>query len=443
MRTNSTQTEVLKELLKGDQNMLITGDAGTGKSWVVRKFLDELPKETRIITVAPTGVAAQNIGGETIHSVFQIPLSLPKPRDMASFNAKKLKTEKRKLMEELEILLIDEVSMVRGDVYDYMDQTLRSVRVSDLPFGGVRVIHVGDPFQLPPVVLKQETLENPWFFQTQAWKLAEVQVFNLTEQKRQAGDVEFAQLLTRCRYGSPNVGDMSKLRLRVTSSEPSEHTIILSPTNLRVAQVNEERLERIHGPIHKFEADVKIQDKTSTLTKSRVLMQVMAEELLELKVGARVLMLNNNSNGLWVNGSMGIVKLISMEIAEDEDEENLPSEPFIDVLLDGQTSTVRVKKHTWKFEETTCSGEGETFGFTKRTLAEIIQFPLKLGYALTVHKSQGLSFDNVHFDFSWIFEHGQAYVAMSRCRSLNGLTLSRQIQAKSITANPHVVRFMR
>lgn len=434
----ATQEEVLFALNETSDNLFITGDAGTGKSWVVNTWLESLPQGFPIAITAPTGVAALNINGSTLHRQFSIPFSIKDPISQAIFNVRFFNAERRKFIMELEVLLIDEISMVRSDVLTYIDYLLRNLRGEDSSFGGVRVITVGDPFQLPPVVptADKKLLTDPWFFQSPSWAEANFISFNLLENRRVKDDFEFVQLLSKMRYGKCDINHLMTLKAKVTN-QPHEKAVILSPFNRTVDAINEAKLNELTTETVTFTAkvEVKVEDKSL-----RPMSMVPAVEELTLRVGARVMLVNNDQNGQWVNGSVGEVREINVS-----DKNN----PYVMVMLDCDSSdddsgpdeidlSVKVPLVTWRIEDSISQGDG----WGKKLLATVTQLPIRLGWAVTVHKAQGMTLPHVHFDFSYIFEAGQAYVAISRCTSLSGLTMSRMLQNKSIIASPEVVKFM-
>ena len=433
----ATQEEVLTALNTTSDNLFITGDAGTGKSWVVNTWLASLPQGFPIAITAPTGVAALNINGSTLHRQFSIPFSIKDPISQAIFNVRFFNAERRKFIMELEVLLIDEISMVRSDVLTYIDYLLRNLRGEDSSFGGVRVITIGDPFQLPPVVptADKKLLTDPWFFQSPSWAEAKFISFNLLENKRVKDDLEFIQLLSKMRYGKCDINHLMTLKAKVTN-QPHEKAVILSPFNRTVDAINEAKLNELATETFTFTANVEVKVEDKSL---RPMSMVPAVEELTLRVGARVMLVNNDQNGQWVNGSVGEVTAIYVK---EKDA------PYVMVMLDSdveyfssddpELNSVKVPLVTWRIEDSISQGDG----WGKKLLATVTQIPIRLGWAVTVHKAQGMTLPHVHFDFSYIFEAGQAYVAISRCTSLSGLTMSRMLQNKSIIASPEVVRFM-
>lgn len=413
---NVNQAQVLS-LLNKHEHLLITGGAGTGKSFVTKDFLASANPH-RTLICAPTGVAALNVGGQTLHRTFQIPFSLLDPRDQARANSYRINDNKRAVIEMCETLIIDEISMVRADVLDYVDETCRVVRQIKRPFGGIRVVMVGDPFQLPPVT-KDKAEENAlWFFNSSAFRSLSPRVCNLTEIYRQT-DQTFIDILNRMRMGETNEGDLEALNARVVNQTPDDG-IVLSPTNASADTVNQRKLGELPAPVFAFEMDVRNYAYGFDITKN-----LLADVTLRVKVGARVVMLNNDPDERWINGTLGTVTEIR------------PGAREIVVLLDGGVAPVTVTRFTWQATEARRAGSD----YEQEVLGEATQYPLKLGWALTIHKSQGLSFSKCHILPSLIFAAGQAYVAFSRARSLEGLTLQSKLAFKHVMASETVKNF--
>ncbi len=419
---NTTQEQVTEMLNTSPTPLFITGGAGTGKSFVVNRWLETVDRAD-VAICAPTGVAALNVGGVTLHRMFHIPFSIADVKYQAVVSARQMKPEKRSYLNNISTLMIDEISMVRSDILSFVDEVLKEVRQSDEPFGGVRLIAVGDPFQLPPVVPKheKEKLPKPWFFQTKIWHESGTLTMNLTKVYRQADDDTFANCLNAIRKGKQAYTDLNTINAR--RDVANDDAMILGTTNRKVNERNDNELEKIDEDEYHFEMDVE-----NLVTDYDIAKNVMAPLNLYLKVGARVMMLVNQRG--YVNGSLGYVVDICLS-------SNDPKEDFIRVRLDNGL-TVAVERYKWVSEE--CSmDEGDLL---TRTLGIAIQFPMKLGYAITVHKSQGMTFPNMHFELDFVFERGQTYVALSRAVSLEGLTLGNKLRDSHIMCDKAVKAFM-
>lgn len=420
---NVTQDIVLDLLDNSEDHLFVTGGAGTGKSYTVNQWLAN-QKKSEVAVCAPTGVAALNINGMTLHRAFNIPFNLVDIPYQAALGGRTMKAEKKMLVRQLKALLIDEISMVRSDVLTYIDLTLQEIRTNDEPFGGLRVICVGDPFQLPPVVLgpEKEKLRKPWFFQSDVWKTADVKTLNLTKGYRQKDDEVFANILNNIRRGVYTFDDLNTLNTRILPAK--DKAMILGTTNRTVNARNEGELAKIAEEELSFEMDYE-----NFVDDYKIQNFVPAPATLFLKVGARVMLLNNYAG--WVNGSLGNVVDFSLG---DKD----PEKHHVIVKLDSGAE-VKVHRYTWVAEEVTIKGEN----MTTKVLGEATQFPIKLGYAVTVHKSQGMTFPNMHFDLDYVFERGQTYVALSRATELEGLTLGRKLGGKHIIYDRDVKYFMK
>jgi ATP-dependent exoDNAse (exonuclease V) alpha subunit len=427
---NTTQEEVLSLLNNSSDSLFITGGAGTGKSYVGRKWLSELNEAQKSVCIcAPTGVAALNINGQTLHRQFQIPFSIVHLESQTDQTALRMRDDTVEYLNKIDTLLIDEVSMCRSDVLNFVETVLRKVRKSDEPWGGVRLVAVGDPYQLPPIVLSKEkaNFPAPWFFQSDAWRSASPKILNLTHCYRQENDLIFAEMLNRIRVGQFTGPDMQLLIKRKTV-KPDSKAMIIATLNRTVDAINDRELRKLDSFNYHFPMKYENYAPDYHIEKN-----VLAPIDLHLRIGARVMLLNNDQHGRWVNGSLGEVTDIS--------DQATPKEPkaFVKVRLDETDKEVKVEKFTWQGEEATYSNGH----LIHRVLGEAVQFPLKLGYAITVHKAQGITLEHVHFMADYVFESGQTYVALSRATSLEGLTVGKTITSKLITANPAVKQFMK
>lgn len=396
--------------------IFITGKAGTGKTTLLKFFAQNTTKN--VVVLATTGIAAVNVHGQTVHSFFHL-----KPGNLLDLdNLRKLP---RRTVQAVETIIVDEASMLRADLLDAMDHILRLSTGEDEPFGGKQIILFGDLFQLPPVEEApsgglfdyfRAIYPSPYFFDARVVKKTKLEVFELNRIFRQQGDGAFAQLLNKIREGTVTQAELdSLLNTRKSEREPEEldEEIILSPTNAGAAWRNQDRLARLPGETFIYPALVDENFKKTS---------VPAEAELHLKRGAKIMMLANDD--CWVNGDIGTV----YDLGPD----------FIKVELKG--SVYQVEPYVWEdikyeFDPLTQKLKPKVNGFFK-------QYPLKPAWAITIHKSQGLTFDGIYLDIgSGAFAPGQTYVALSRCRTLEGVRLKKDITLRDIRCDTRVQRF--
>ena len=395
-------------------NLFLTGRAGTGKTTLLRRFLSEAGDKA--VIVAPTGVAAMNAGGQTIHSFFKLPPRLIEAQDVR-------RLPNARVVRAVDTVVIDEISMVRADMLDAIDRSLKLNRGSKRPFGGVRMILSGDLHQLPPVVSNQESpillqrFGGNYFFNAPAFREGEFSLLALKHVFRQE-DPRFLALLGALRSGRVTPNDeatLAKLVSTRSASDASETHVVLTPNNANAFRINQTRLAELKGDRKIFPADVQGQfDEKSFPTESD----------LELKVGARVMLIRNDPEGRWVNGTLAHV-------------EGFGAKSVI-VRIAGRVYEIEAaawEKYRYDFEMDSKKVKREVVGTFK-------QVPLRLAYAVTIHKAQGLTLDNVFIDFdSGMFAHGQAYVAFSRARTLEGLEISRQLRPRDLVLDREAFAF--
>ena len=418
-------------------NVFLTGKAGTGKTTFLRRLKERSPK--RMVVVAPTGVAAINAGGVTIHSFFQFPLAPYIPG--GSFNTKdekyRFSKEKKNIIRTLDLLVIDEISMVRADLLDQIDAVLRLHKDRHRPFGGVQLLMIGDLSQLAPVVkegewaLLREYYRTPYFFGSHALQQTQHVTIELTHVYRQT-DYTFINILNEVRENRLTSESLARLNSRVdnrlqteadsqfsiSNSQFGDGTIRLTTHNATANRYNEERMDALKGVRFSFKAQV-----SGTFPES----SYPAEEKLVLKKGCQVMFLKNDSQGSrYYNGKLGIVSAIDAEricVCGIDDGVEIEVEPDVwtnaRYVIDKETKEIR--------EEI----EGE-----------FRQYPLRLAWAITVHKSQGLTFDRAVLDVNAAFAAGQVYVALSRCRSLEGLVLTAPLSLSSVKTDALVADYM-
>ena len=434
--TNNLEQQTLLELIRSTSDCIfLTGKAGTGKSTLLR-YIHEHSKKTHVL-LASTGIAALNIGGQTIHSFFKLPLRPLPPEDPdlqrnKIFKSFRYSSEHRKLIRSLEMIIIDEISMVRADVIDAIDKILRAYTARPYqPFGGIQMLFVGDLYQLEPVVRAEDRQILDVYYRSHYFFAA--RVFNSVEYDRcyllgielrkvyRQEEAQFVEILDRVRAGQMTSHDLELLNNRVVSNyQPEKENLVITLASRRdrVAAINEECLQQIEGRTYRIGGVVDGDFPKANLP---------TEEELILKEGAQVMLLTNDRDKRWANGTIAVIEHIDLE------EEKITVR-----LEDG--SLHAVERNVWENNRYTYDEEdGEII---TETLGMFTQYPLRLAWAITIHKSQGLTFERVVIDFTdRIFASGQTYVALSRCRSLEGMTLRAPIHMRDIIARPEIARY--
>jgi len=407
-----------------NQPIFLTGKAGTGKTTLLKKIKETTQKNFAV--VAPTAVAAINAGGVTIHSFFQMPFGpiIPVANDQ-QFKEVKYNEEKIKLLKCLELLVIDEISMVRADMLDFIDQSLKKVKGSNMPFGGVQVLMIGDLYQLSPIahdawhILKEYYL-NPYFFDSHILKSISLTTFELKKVYRQS-DPLFIDILNRIRENDLTPALLDKLNSHYDPSLEDnwkDEYITLTTHNNLVTQINKDCLEKLDGELHTFSAKI-----TGDFPKDAY----PVDELLQLKVGAQVMFIKNDSSGKkqYYNGKAAKVVSISNDTIKVQ---------FLD-----DSSHFEVEREEWKNLKYNLDQEENKI--EEVNTGSFSQYPFKLAWAITIHKSQGLTFEKAIVDISASFTHGQAYVALSRCKSLAGLILKTPVKMENIITDKRIIGF--
>ncbi len=415
-----------------NRNLFLTGKAGTGKTTFLHKLREISPK--RMIVVAPTGVAAINAGGVTIHSFFQMPFGpiLPgrldakgnlneKSRSFLRFNKRKIN-----IIRSLDLLVIDEISMVRADLLDGIDHVLRRFRDRRKPFGGVQLLMIGDLQQLAPVVkedewsLLREHYETIYFFSSKAFRQSAAVSIELKHVYRQQ-DSRFIKILNEIRDNRLTAESIEILNSRYQpgfSPEKEEGYITLTTHNAIANRINQQRLQQVNARAYTFEAEV---------NGNFPVFSYPADEFLMLKVGAQVMFNKNDSSPekRYYNGKIGTVQ----NIADGK----------IYVVCEGDEEAVEVDRAMWENMKYTINENSREI--EEEVAGSFVQYPLKLAWAITIHKSQGLTFDRAVIDAEAAFAHGQTYVALSRCKSLEGLVLSSPLSNEGIICDPTIGHF--
>ena len=405
------------------RNVFITGKAGTGKSTLLTYFRAVTKK--RIVVLAPTGVGAVNVGGQTIHSFFHF------TPDITPDAVKKAYKDDnpRNIYKKIDAIVIDEVSMVRADLLDCVDRFLKLNGPSMVePFGGIQMILIGDLYQLPPVVTSSERkifssyYSSPYFFGAHVFKNFDMEFVELEKIYRQTDD-RFIDVLNSIRNNSVTQSQINLLNKRYDPDfipSDDEFFIYLTTTNKMADEVNEREILRIKGKSHTFSGIMKGEFSREYLPTAKE---------INLKKGAQIMLVNNDYMGRWINGTLGEIKSV-----HDEDYENA----FLKVkLMDG--TLVDVTRHTW-----------EIFNFkveNDRLVPEVVgsfcQFPVRLAWAVTIHKSQGKTFTRAIIDMGrGAFAHGQTYVALSRCTGIDGIVLTKPIKKQHVLLDRRIVKFL-
>ncbi|SHG10871.1 AAA family ATPase [Dysgonomonas macrotermitis] len=433
--TNTEFRNALDLIVRTRQSVFLTGKAGTGKSTFLKHLCEVVKK--KYVVLAPTGIAAINANGSTIHSFFKLPFRpmLPDDPDLSLVNGRifeffKYKKDHKKLIQEVELIIIDEISMVRADMVDCIDRILR-VYSNNMrtPFGGKQLVFVGDVFQLEPVVTSDSKdilnrfYPNPFFFSAKVFSEARLVPIEFTKIYRQSDQV-FISILDKIRNGSVGAGELQALNTRYNPSfEPpeSEMYITLATRRDNVDYINERRMAELPTPEFLSPGSIEGDFPESSLPTAKDLM---------LKEHAQVMFIRNDLQWprRWVNGTLGTVSHI-----DEYDNVYVLLEDGREVLVDLETW----RNYRYKYNEAEKKIEEEIIGtFT--------QLPLKAAWAITVHKSQGLTFSRVIVDFNGgVFAGGQAYVALSRCTSLEGMTLKKVINRSDVFVRPEILEFSR
>lgn len=441
--TNVEFTYASEFVTDTDKLVYVTGKAGTGKTTFL-KYIKETTTKS-VVVLAPTGVAAINAGGQTIHSFFQLPFGpfvindkrLRTRKDSLDndettiYNTFRYREDKLNIIEKLELLIIDEISMVRCDTLDVIDRLLRVFRKkNNLPFGGVQVILIGDTFQLPPIAdieqwrILKDFYQSPYFFSSKVVQENKPVYLELKKIYRQK-EHEFINLLDKIRVNQitdPELIELNKKYDPSFSTVSSNNHIILATTNAQVHQTNATKLDELTGELKVYPGEI-----TGTFPKDTKGNFVLpTEQYLHLKVGAQVMTLRNDTGEIkrYFNGKIGTISSL------DNDK--------IIIEFPKQTKII-LEKATWNNIRYTWNKEKKKI--EEEIIGTFIQYPLRLAWAITVHKSQGLTFENVYADLASAFEDGQVYVALSRCTSYNGLVLKSPIHRSRIRTNPRVIEF--
>jgi ATP-dependent exoDNAse (exonuclease V) alpha subunit len=414
--TLSAEQQRVFDLIEGTRkHVFVTGRAGTGKSTLLNHL--SWNTEKQLVISAPTGVAALNVGGQTIHSLFRLPIGVIADHTIEQ-NA-----DVRKLLNTIDTLVIDEVSMVNADLMDAMDRSLRQARQRPLEaFGGVQVVLFGDPYQLAPVpgdgderAYFNDHYRSMWFFDAKVWQETDLEIVELTEIHRQHDD-DFKFMLNAVRFGMVTKEIADALNGAGARAPHPDTAITLATRNDAVNRINQTALGKLPGRVLSAKAEISGDFGGRTYP---------ADVNLELKVGAQVMFLRNDADQRWVNGTVGTVTKI---------------DSMVWVEVDGtvhEVDPVAWEKYRYSYAP-------ESKQLSKEVIGEFTQFPLRLAWAVTIHKSQGQTYDEAVVDLgSRVFSPGQTYVALSRLTSLEGLYLTRPLRPSDIIVDQNVLAFMR
>ena len=430
MNNNQSNIEINEKFKKAfhlaensDRNVFITGKAGTGKSTFLNFFRKNTKKQ--IAVLAPTGIAAVNIKGQTIHSFFNF-----KPY-ITPHKINKIKPKRPNLYKKIDTIVIDEISMVRADLLDCIDKFLRlHGKNKNKSFGGIQMIFIGDLYQLPPVVTSKEReifkefYKTPYFFDAHVFRKCEFDFIEFDKVYRQSDPV-FIEILNSIRNDTNTEITLQQLNKRVMPEfipKKNDFYIYLTTTNKLAEEINKEKLLNIKGREFIYHGYIDGQIKDFDLPTS---------EKLILKINAQVMLLNNDSQGRWINGEIG-------KIVDIEERKTEPDVIFIE-LANGEI--IEIIPFKWEMFEFYYDSKKEKI--LTEVVGQFIQYPIKLAWAITIHKSQGLTFDKVIIDLGkGTFSHGQLYVALSRCRKLDGLVLKNPVRKKHIFLDRRIIKFL-
>lgn len=417
VRLSSEQKAVYEKIENSREDIYITGKAGTGKSLLLEYFVGHTMKKVAVL--APTGIAALNVGGMTIHSFFKFPPAVIEPKTI------NVDYKTREILRNIDTIVIDEVSMVSVDLMEGINIKLQMARRNDEPFGGVQVIMFGDLYQLPPVVTDGQlhryfnhTYGGIYFFNAPVFEKCDLKIYELNKIFRQK-DPEFRAVLNSIRNGESTTEVLDKINERTKIEIPETGFVTLAGTNSTVSAINHRKLASLSGEVQAYVAEIVGDIKESSFP---------TEKNLKLKSGAQIMMLKNDTEkpSRWVNGTLGIITRLGKDT--------------IRVNIDGVEHSVN--RETWK--KIKYDYDHEKRELTKEVVSQFTQFPMRLAWAITIHKSQGQTYQSVAVDMSdGAFAHGQTYVALSRCKSLDGLYLTTGIRKEDIIVDQEIVEFMK
>lgn len=422
---NDLYTKKVIELVSQGRSFFITGKAGTGKTTMLADIVEDSQHRRRVAVVAPTGVAAKNAGGVTIHSFLRLPISVYIPgykhSDLYRLNQNEIDAIKM-----IDMIIIDEVSMVRCDMLDMVDDVLRHYRGNDLPFGGVQMILMGDLFQLMPVAQDEDKekldkhYKTTYFFSSRVLEKMSMPILELTKVHRQKDPI-FIGMLNEIREGKfSSISETMLMKRYIRGYVPDDNDgyIKLTTHNYKAKGTNKYKLEELPG------TGIEYKSRSDGWTPDLKVWPI--NYVIKLKIGARVMFVRNSSNGDFINGTLGTVTYL--------DSDNI-------IVRTDEGKTVYVEKFRWTYYNyrlNPITKELET-----NPIGWIENYPIKLAWTITIHKSQGLTFDKVVIDAGKAFTSGQVYVALSRCRSLEGIILSSKIKRENVMIDKDVLEYLK
>jgi len=417
---DQTFQEILHQLENSRDHYFITGRAGTGKSTLLQVFKKTTHK--KVVVLSPTGISALNVQGQTIHSFFQLAPKLLLPRDIHANN------RLARLLKSIEVIIVDEISMVRADVLDAVDISLKMHRKSIVPFGGVQMLFFGDLFQLPPVLSTPEEREyfrtiykSQYFFDAQCLKqVGNLQMIELTKVYRQS-ERHFIRLLDELRSMQTDFDTLDDLNERYLPDEViQEPFLTLCSTNAAAQKINADRLQEITNPSFYYAANVQGAFSEKIFP---------TDYKIELRQDAQVILLRNDPEKKFVNGTLAQIQ----ELTEESISVRIEKE-------DGKMEIIELPRMIWEIRKYTYDEGSDPI--KSEVVGSFTQYPIKLAWAVTVHKSQGQTYDRVAIDLGrGAFEHGQAYVALSRCKTLGGVYLKKPLKPSDILVDERIVEF--
>lgn len=408
------QLKVYEALENHNLSLFLTGRAGTGKSQLIKYFINHTKKN--VVLLAPTGIAAINIGGQTINRFFRIFESGVYDPDTILKDFEEDHYDLRKAVKKLDTIIIDEISMVRVDMFYTIDRMCQTFRGNDSPFGGIQIILVGDLYQLPPVInddsIKKyliNTYGNIYFFNSP--NITKVmRAYQLKTIYRQSDD-QFKTLLNNVREGTNLIPTIDLLNKRVIPYTGIENIILISARNAEADNYNAEHLAKINSPM-----------QTYTATIHGDMQAYPTDVILRLKVGAQVMMLTNDVDGRWVNGTLATISSLKNKVEVEIQGNKYELTPF-----------------TWKSSTYELNADNK---MESKISGSFTQYPIKLAWAITIHKSQGQTYDKCKIKIKHAFAHGQTYVALSRCRSFDTMYLDNKLSLRDVIIDPAVKQFM-